>query len=142
MLAIAFASGAFIARLPQPAAAALPAVEAASIDLGALSPSDFPAPNPQTPDLHSKLLLKVDSTAFYYQAGLVPKHTHAGTTEVQLFLDGTGTEWLGDKQVTIKPGVVVIVPPNTPHGGFTGGPFRFFSVKTPPQDPADYHLTP
>ncbi len=84
----------------------------------------------------------MDSTSFYYQVGVAPKHTHAATTEVQLFLDGTGTEWLGDKQIAIAPGTFVLIPPGTAHGGFTGGPFKFYTVKTPPQQPADFHAIP
>lgn len=63
-------------------------------------------------------------------------------TEVQLILAGTGTEWLGDKQIPVSPGTFVVIPPNTAHSGFTGGPFRIYAVKTPPQDPSDYHMVP
>ena len=142
MLALAFAAGALVSRFPATArAAAAPAV-ATSIDLNALTPADFPPPNPLTPNLRAKVLAQVDSTVFSVATGFSPKHTHAGTTEVQLFLSGTGTEWLGDKQISIAPGTFVVIPPNTAHGGFTGGPFRLFTVKTPPQNPADYHPVP
>jgi mannose-6-phosphate isomerase-like protein (cupin superfamily) len=141
-LALAFGCGIGVAHLPQGARAATAPVEPATIDLNAIGPDDFSAANPATPNLRSKLLAIVDTTAFYYQQGFAPKHAHAATTEVQLFLEGNGTEWLGDKQVAIKPGTVVIVPPNTPHAGLTGGPFRYYVVKTPPQDPADYHVAP
>lgn len=142
MLALAFAAGAFASHLPEKAGAAPPPVVATSIDLGALTPTDFPPANPALPNLRTKLLAQVDSTVVAYSVGTAPKHTHAGTTELQLIIDGTGTEWLGDTQIPIKPGTFVIVPPNTPHGGFTGGPFRLYTVKTPPQDPADYHMVP
>ena len=79
---------------------------------------------------------------FALSVGTAPKHYHSGTTEVQLVLDGTGTEWLGDKQIDLKPGTLVIIPPNTNHGGLTGGPFRVYTVKTPPQMPDDYHAAP
>jgi mannose-6-phosphate isomerase-like protein (cupin superfamily) len=142
MLLLAFAAGAFVARLPETARAAAPPVVATSIDLNALTPSDFPPPNPLLPNLRTKTLAQVDSTVVAYAVGTAPKHIHAGTTELQLFLAGTGTEWLGDKQIPIGPGTFVIVPPNTPHGGFTGGPFHIYTVKTPPQDPTDYHMVP
>jgi mannose-6-phosphate isomerase-like protein (cupin superfamily) len=141
MLALAFGAGAFVARLPERAGAA-PAVVATSIDLNALTPADLPSPNAALPNLRTKPLAKVDSTVFAYSVGTAPKHTHSETTEVQLILDGTGTEWLGDKQIPIAPGTFVVVPPDTAHGGFTGGPFRLYTVKTPPQDPADYHMVP
>jgi mannose-6-phosphate isomerase-like protein (cupin superfamily) len=141
MLALAFAAGAFVSRLPEPARAAAPVV-AMSIDLNALTPADFASPNPALPNLRTKTLAQVDSTVFAYAEGGAPKHTHAGTTEVQVILAGTGTEWLGDKQIPIAPGTFILIPPNTAHSGFTGGPFRLFTVKTPPQDPTDYHMLP
>jgi len=142
MLAAAFAAGAVISHLPGTARAAGAPVAATSFDLGAMTPTDFPPPNPLLPDLRQKTLVQVDSTVFSYAVGTAPKHTHAGTTEVQVFLAGTGTEWVGDKQVPVAPGTFVVIPPNTAHSGFTGGPFRFFVVKTPPQDPTDIHMVP
>jgi mannose-6-phosphate isomerase-like protein (cupin superfamily) len=142
MLVFAFAAGIFVARVPANAIAAPAPVVPMSLDLNALTPADLPSPNSALPDLRTKTLVVVDSTVFSYQMGTAPKHTHAGTTEVQLFLAGSGTEWLGDKQIPIGPGTFVVIPPNTPHGGFTGGPFRFYTVKTPPQDPTDYHSVP
>lgn len=142
LTALAFGAGAFVSRVPQSAAAAPAPVVATSIDLNALVPADFPPPNPALPNLRTKGLATVDSTSFAYSVGVAPKHTHADTTEVQLVIDGTGTEWLGDKQVPIAPGTFVVIPPNTAHGGFTGGPFRLLSVKTPPQEPTDYHPVP
>jgi len=142
MLALAFAAGALVSHLPATARAAAVPVVATSIDLDRLTPADFPSPNPLLPNLHSKVLTQVDSTVFSYATGTAPKHTHAGTTEVQLILAGTGTEWLGDKQIAISPGTFGVIPPNTAHSGFTGGPFRIYAVKTPPQDPSDYHMVP
>jgi len=142
MLALAFVAGALVSRSVEPARAASAPVTAMSLDLNTLTPADFPAPNPLLPNLRNKNLVQVDSTVVSYAIGSAPKHTHAGTTEVQLILGGTGTEWLGDKQVPISPGTFIVIPPNTAHGGFTGGPFRIYSVKTPPQDPSDYHMQP
>jgi len=143
LLALAFSAGALVARLPGKAASAAPLPPTAmSLDLNALVPTDFPPPNPALPNLRTKVLAVVDSTVVAYSVGTAPKHTHAGTTEIQLFLDGTGTEWLGDKQIPVAPGTFVIVPPNTAHGGLTGGPFRIYTVKTPPQEPTDYHAVP
>jgi len=142
MVALAFAAGAFVSHLPQAAHAAPAPVVPMTVDLNALTPADLSPPTALLPNLRSKALLQVDSTQFAYAVGSAPKHTHANTTEVQLILAGTGTEWLGDKQVPLSPGMFVVIPPNTAHGGFTGGPFRLYTVKTPPQDPADYHMTP
>ena len=141
-LALAFSAGALVSHIPQPAGAAAPPVVATYVDLTTLTAADFPPPTPLLPNTRSKTLLQVGSTAFSYAIAGSPKHTHALTTEVQLIVEGTGTEWLGDKQIPVKPGTFVVIPPNTPHGGFTGGPFRIYAVKTPPQDPSDYHLVP
>jgi mannose-6-phosphate isomerase-like protein (cupin superfamily) len=142
IVGIAFTAGVFCARAPQLAGAAAVAPEATSIDLTTLDPATFPSPNPALPNIRTKPLATVDQTTFALSVGTAPKHTHAETTEVQLVLDGTGTEWLGDKQIPLKPGTFVVIPANTPHGGFTGGPYRLYVVKTPPQGPTDYHMVP
>jgi mannose-6-phosphate isomerase-like protein (cupin superfamily) len=36
-------------------------------------------------------------------AGNVGKHMHPNANEIQYILDGTGTIWLGDKEVQVKP---------------------------------------
>ena len=58
-----------------------------------------------------------DGATISIQVGNVPKHMHPNTNEIQYILDGTGTIWLGDKEVTVKPGDLVIIPKGTPHGG-------------------------
>jgi mannose-6-phosphate isomerase-like protein (cupin superfamily) len=142
IVALAFAAGVFCARAPQVARAADAVVEATSIDLTTLDPATFPPPNPALPNMRTKALATVDQTVFALSVGTAPKHTHESTTEVQLVMDGTGTEWLGDKQIPLKPGTFIVVPPHTAHGGFTGGPFRLYTVKTPPQIATDYHIVP
>ena len=49
--------------------------------------------------------------------------------------------WLGDHQVNLKPGMMVVIPQGTAHAGFTetDGHLKWVSLKTPPQDPADVH---
>jgi mannose-6-phosphate isomerase-like protein (cupin superfamily) len=103
IVALAFAAGVFCARAPQVARAADAVVEATTIDLTALDPATFPPPNPALPNIRTKTLATVDQTVFALSVGTAPKHTHESTTEVQLVMDGTGTEWLGDKQIPLKP---------------------------------------
>lgn len=78
------------------------------------------------------------------QTGTAAKHYHADANEIQIVLAGTGTEWLGDQQVTMKPGMMIIIPKGTNHAGVTvtSGPLQWVSIKTPPQDPSDAHLVP
>ena len=76
------------------------------------------------------------------QDGNVPKHMHPNTNEMQFILEGTGTIWLGDKEVTVKPGDLVVIPKGTPHGGNKpiGRPTKAIAIKTPPQAPDDTKL--
>ena len=74
------------------------------------------------------------------QDGNVPKHMHPATNEIQYILEGTGTVWLGDKEVKVKPGDLIVIPKGTPHAGTKpdGRPFKAIAIKTPPQ-PANDH---
>jgi mannose-6-phosphate isomerase-like protein (cupin superfamily) len=94
--------------------------------------------------LHAKGLVSQDGMTVGVQIGIVPKHYHADANEVQYVVDGTGTEWLGDKQVALKPGIMLIIPKGTPHGGSTetSGHLKIIALKTPPQAPDDTHLLP
>jgi mannose-6-phosphate isomerase-like protein (cupin superfamily) len=90
----------------------------------------------------SKTFLSADSGTVSIQDGFVPKHLHPVANEVQYILEGTGTIWLGDKEVTVKPGDLIIIPHGTPHGGTktTGRPLKSIAIKTPPQTPEDVKL--
>ena len=57
-------------------------------------------------------------------------------------MHGGGTEWLGDKQVPLRPGELLIIPAGTPHGGTTDPNLAILSFKTPPQAPTDIHPIP
>ena len=124
-------------------AAAAPLVPAA-IDLTAISPDDMPTPSALFPNLRSKMLVVSDGMTAVFSTGTAPKHYHSGANEIQVILDGTGTEWLGDRQVTLKPGMLVVIPSGTNHAGLTetSGHLKFVAIKTPPQDPADIHFVP
>ncbi len=83
----------------------------------------------------SKGLVAQDGMTLGVQAGNVPKHMHLDANEIQYILEGTGTIWLGDKEVAVKPGDLIIIPKGTPHGGSKpdGRPFKAIAIKTPPQ---------
>jgi mannose-6-phosphate isomerase-like protein (cupin superfamily) len=89
-------------------------------------------------------LVSQDGATVGIQIGTVPKHYHADANEIQYVIDGTGTEWLGDKQVALKPGIMLIIPKGTPHGGSTetSGHLKIIAIKTPPQAPDDTHMLP
>lgn len=87
----------------------------------------------------SKMFASADGATVSIQVGNVPKHMHPNTNEIQYILDGTGTIWLGDNEVTVKPGDLVIIPKGTPHGGTKpiSGQVKAIAIKTPPQAPDD-----
>jgi len=129
--------------MPLAHAAAAP-LQAAAIDLLAITPDAMPSPSAQFPNLRSKTLIVTDGMTAALQIGTAPKHYHADANEVQIVLAGTGTEWLGDKQVPLQPGMMIVIPMGTNHAGLvdtSGGKLRFVSFKTPPQAPTDVHFT-
>jgi mannose-6-phosphate isomerase-like protein (cupin superfamily) len=67
---------------------------------------------------------------------------HPNTNEFQYIVEGTGTIWLGEKEVRVKPGDLVIIPKGTAHGGTKpdGVVFKAIAIKTPPQGPDDTKL--
>ncbi len=140
---VSFVLGATLARMPLANAAAAP-LQAAAIDLMAMTPDAMPSPTTTFPDLRSKTLVVTDGMTAALQMGTAAKHYHADANEVQVVLDGTGTEWLGDRQVTLKPGMMIVIPMGTAHAGLvaTSGTLRFVSIKTPPQAPTDVHFMP
>jgi mannose-6-phosphate isomerase-like protein (cupin superfamily) len=94
---------------------------------------------PSGTGLRSKGVVVQDGMTLAVQAGPVPKHMHMNANEIQYYLEGTGTIWLGDKEVQIKPGDLVIIPKGTAHGGtkMESGVFKAIAIKTPPQAPDD-----
>ena len=98
----AFAAGFGAARLPAPAQAALPPITPQYLDL-----NTYPIERGKPP------LVAEDNATVIVQGGPVPKHYHANTDEIQYVIEGTGTEWLGDKQVDLKPGIMLIIPKGT-----------------------------
>src|SRR5260370_26010012 len=92
--------------------------------------------------LRSRTFASADGATVAVQDGNVPKHMHLNANEMQYILEGSGTIWLGDKEVQVKPGDLVIIPKGTPHGGTKpdGRPFKTIAIKTPPQAPDDTKL--
>ena len=90
----------------------------------------------------SKMFVSADGATVSIQDGNVPKHLHPNANEMQYILEGTGTIWLGDKEVEVKPGDLVIIPHGTPHGGTkpNGRAIKAIAIKTPPQTPDDVKL--
>lgn len=140
--ALAFGAGLAVARVPQTASAAMPALQPAVIDLAAITPADLPPPGTATPNLRAKSLVAADGATAAIQIGTVFKHYHADANEIQYVISGSGTEWLGDKQVPLHAGMLLIIPMGTPHAGTTDPNLKVLTIKTPPQAPTDTHPVP
>jgi mannose-6-phosphate isomerase-like protein (cupin superfamily) len=132
-IAAAFAAGCGATHLLRPALAA-ENITAQVIHTGELNDEALGQAN--AGGLRSKMFVSADGATISVQNGMVPKHLHPNTNEMQYILEGTGTIWLGDKQVAVKPGDLVVIPKGTPHGG-TSAPLKAIAIKTPPQAPDD-----
>ncbi|MDB5621088.1 cupin domain-containing protein [Tardiphaga sp.] len=131
-IAAAFVAGGTLTHVVLPAMAAENIVaqvihvpELVGDALGPASPAGF----------RSKTFMSADGSTISVQDGNVVKHMHPNTNEIQYILEGTGTIWLGDKEVPVKAGDLIIIPKGTPHGGSKpdGRPFKAIAIKTPPQ---------
>ena len=138
-VAVAFAAGGAASRyLPQAFAAEPITAQIIHVPdltgdaLGPASPTGF----------RSKMFVSAEGMTISVQDGNVPKHLHPNTNELQYILEGTGTIWLGDKEITVKPGDFVVIPKGTPHGGSkpNGRALKAIAIKTPPQAPDDTKL--
>lgn len=138
-IAAAFAAGCAVTHFMRPALAA-DNIAAQVVHTGELEGDALAAPNAS--GLRSKLLVALDGITVSIQDGNTPKHLHNDANEMQYILDGTGTIWLGDKEVPVKPGDLVIIPKGTAHGGtkVTGRTLKAIAIKSPPQAPNDTKL--
>lgn len=139
-LVLAFLAGATATRVLPPQAQAANELAPMVIHVPDLSGDKLGMPSGT--GLRSKGIVIQDGMTLAVQAGPVPKHLHTNANEIQYYLEGTGTIWLGDKEVQIKPGDLVIIPKGTAHGGTKteGAPFKAIAIKTPPQAPDDIKL--
>ena len=138
-IAAAFAAGCGVTHWLQPAYAAetiaAQVIHTGELEGDALSPANASG-------MRNKLLVALDGITVSIQDGNTPKHLHNNANEMQYILDGTGTIWLGDKEVPVKPGDLVIIPKGTPHGGtkVTGRTIKAIAIKSPPQASDDVKL--
>ena len=95
-LAAAFAAGCSVTHLLRPAIAA-ENITAQVIHTGELEGDALGMPSGT--GMRSKLFVAADGMTISIQDGNVGKHMHPNTNEIQYILDGTGTIWLGDKEV-------------------------------------------
>ena len=138
-IATAFAAGCAVTHVMRPAYAA-ENITAQIIHTGELEGDSISAPN--AGGMRNKTFVSVEGATISIQDGNPPKHLHNNANEIQYILAGTGTIWLGDKEVPVKPGDLVIIPKGTPHGGTKpdGRTIKAIAIKTPPQAPDDVKL--
>ena len=138
-IATAFAAGCGVTHLLRPALAA-DTISAQVIHTGEMEGDAISPVN--AGGMRNKLLVAVDGATIAIQDGSPPKHLHADAHEIQYILEGKGTIWLGDKEVTVKPGDLVVIPKGTPHAGTkpVGRTIKAIAIKTPPQAPDDTKL--
>jgi mannose-6-phosphate isomerase-like protein (cupin superfamily) len=135
-IAVAFAAGCGLTHYMRPALAAdmitAQVIHTGDLEGDALSPLNAGG-------MRNKTLVSVDGATISIQDGSPPKHLHTNANEIQYILEGKGTIWLGDKEVQVKPGDLVIIPKGTPHGGTKpdGRTIKAIAIKTPPQAPDD-----
>jgi mannose-6-phosphate isomerase-like protein (cupin superfamily) len=140
-IATAFVAGCGVTYLMRPALAA-ESITAQVIHVPELT-GDALGPASAT-GFRSKMFVSADGATISVQDGNVPRHMHPNTNEIQYILEGTGTVWLGDKEVQVKPGDLIVIPKGTPHAGTKpdGRPFKAIAIKTPPQAPDDTKMLP
>jgi mannose-6-phosphate isomerase-like protein (cupin superfamily) len=138
-IAAAFAAGCGVTHLLRPALAA-ESITAQVIHTGDLSGDGLGPAN--AGGMRSKMFVNAEGATISIQDGNAPKHLHPNTNEIQYILEGTGTIWLGDTEVKVKPGDLVVIPKGTPHGGTKpdGRTIKAIAIKTPPQAPDDIKL--
>ena len=145
-LALAVAAGPFAARiLPHAGAQTAPATAMTPRIVNLFSMTDEEiGPLVNNTDLRSRGLVASEHGTVAVQSGNVFKHFHANTDEIQLILDGTGSFWLGEREVQVKPGDFIVIPRGTPHAGSRAstGRFRALAIKLPPQAANDTHPAP
>ncbi len=138
-LTAAFAAGCGVTHFLRPALAAenitAQIIHTGEVEGDALSPANAAG-------MRNKTFAVADGATIAVQDGSPPKHLHANAHEIQYILEGTGTIWLGDKEVRVKPGDLVIIPKGTPHAGTKpdGRTIKAIAIKTPPQAPDDVKL--
>ncbi|HEV8019997.1 MAG TPA: cupin domain-containing protein [Candidatus Lustribacter sp.] len=133
---VAFGAGFGAARLTLPVSAASVPMTAQVVDVGAMTYADLPALAAGAA-LHTKNFVTEDGATVDVQMGAAGRHLHTDADEIQYVVEGTGTEWLGDKQVALKPGLMLLIPHTTPHGGTveTDGHVKMIAIHTPPIQP-------
>lgn len=133
--AVAFFAGLSTGRAQAPMMGWGPAV----IHVSQMIDADFPPP--AVPGAaRVKVVGRLDTGVVQIQMGATKKHYHTNSNEAQYILKGSGMFWLGDKQVAVGPGDLIVIPKGTNHG--MDSDYEAIAFKSPPQAPDDIHQVP
>jgi len=69
------------------------------------------------------------SVRYIEVTGIVAPHTHY-TEETIFYIEGKGTASVGEREVMIKPGTMLVIPPGTVHSSIREGtePLRYLAI--------------
>lgn len=140
--ALTFLLGVVAARIPLAVRAAAAPLAPVTIDLASLGGPSAGNVSAWHPLQRRRTLVSTDGMTVQFAQGIALKYIQANTNEVQIILRGSGTEWLGDHQVPLYPGLMLVIPKGTAGRGSTDPGLTYVSIKTPPEDPADVHPVP
>ena len=136
LVVVAFAAGYASSHVSRDAQAQTPPAPLAPqiIDIANMADEQIGPIVPNT-ELRTRTLVATEWGTVGIQAGNVFKHYHADANEVQYIIEGAGSFWLGDKEVQIKAGDLIVIPKGTHHAGNkpSTGRFKALAIKMPPQ---------
>ncbi len=69
------------------------------------------------------------SVRYIEVSGIVPTHTHY-TEETLFYIEGKGLARVGEKEVPVRPGMMLVIPPGTVHSSIREGtePLRYLAI--------------
>ena len=69
------------------------------------------------------------SVRYVEVAGIVPPHSHT-VEETIFYIEGRGLARVGEKEIRIKPGTMLVIPPGTVHSSIREGldPLRYLAI--------------
>jgi mannose-6-phosphate isomerase-like protein (cupin superfamily) len=112
-----------------PAAHAAPVPMAPQvIDVAAMKYEDLP--QRANSQLRSLTLFSSADGTIAVQAGTIAKHTHQQNEEVQYILEGSGSMWVGNERKDFRPGMLIVIPRGTAHGGASAA-YKALAIKLP-----------
>lgn len=130
------------AQASAPAAAA-PPLAPQTIDMGAMTAADIGPIVPDMGTLRTRGLVATASGTVGIQAGIVVKHTHAYSDEIQYVMAGTATVWLDTGPREVRAGDLIVIPRGVVHGTLaTSADFKAMAIKLPPQRAGDTQKVP